>query len=254
MVINILKISLLSNGKYMNHFFRNIFIFLFVLLFISTCKKEDNNELEMGYEYYPVNLGAWYIYSVDSTFYDDFDSTINTLSYQIKEVYADTFTDLEGRLSYTINRYKRDNDSSDWIKSDVWYETITECRVERIEEDVRYEPLIFPVKNDAEWDLNSFNSYSVYNKWGRLDNTKMQIMIKDTLVGETYKADSLTYYENTATIFYEFSTYVNYEFYQAIYAKDIGLVYKKMTYYYYYYPIIPKYGVNYVQKLISYNI
>jgi hypothetical protein len=238
----------------MNPGYPAIYLFLFIFLSLASCNKDDPDDItiEMGYEYYPVSLGSWYIYSVDSTVYDDFNNTIYTISYQIKEVYADTFIDLEGRLSYNIDRYKRDNDSTDWIKTDVWYETITEYKVEKVEEDVRYEPLVFPVKNDAEWDLNSFNTYNVYNQWERKEN-KVEINLKDTLVGESYEPDTLTSYENTATVWHEYTTYISYEFYHAIYAKDIGLVHKEMTYYYYSSPGVQEYGVNYVQKLISYG-
>ena len=53
----------------------------------------------MGYDYYPYAIGNWAIYEVDSINYNDntTPTTIDTFSYQVKELYADTFTDNEGR-------------------------------------------------------------------------------------------------------------------------------------------------------------
>ncbi len=217
----------------------------------------------MGYDYYPVSLGSWFVYSVDSTVYDDNDHTVYTISYQTKEIYADTFTDNEGRLSYKIERYKREGDSSLWAISDIWYLTKTATHVEKIEEDVRYESFIFPPQNNMEWDLNSYNNFSIYSILERKktynDDSDISIDVKDTLVDKMFDLDSLTSYNNTVTVWHEFLTQINDEQYQAVYAKDIGLVYKQMIYFYsdtvYNVPIAERvtYGVRCTQKLISYG-
>ena len=248
------------------HLSSKLYLVIF-LLFISlyACKKDSNTDssnTDMGYDYYPIALGSWYIYSVDSTVHDDFTDSVYTLSYQIKEIYADTFTDNEGRLSYKIGRYKRDSDSSQWTISDIWYVTKTTNHIERIEEDVRYEPFIFPPQNETEWNLNSFNNYNVYTVWERhqtWQETAVEIEVKDTLVDKTFVLDTITSYEHTVTIWHDYQTYISDEQYHAVYAKNIGLVYKQMIYYYSDdttdVPFLERitYGVSYTQKLISYG-
>ncbi len=237
-----------------------LLLFLF-LMGLYSCKKDSSDDSfssDMGYDYYPISLGSWYVYSLDSTVYDDYTDSVYTLSYQIKEIYADTFTDNEGRLSYKIERYKRDGDSSSWAISDVWYVTKTTNHVEKIEEDVRYELLIFPVQNNTEWNLNLYNNYNVYSNWERKDDA-VGIDVKETLVNETFELDSLTSYNNTVTISHEYLTQISDEQYQAVYAKNVGMVYKQMIYYYSSNitddPIEERvsYGVSFTQKLISYG-
>ena len=249
-------------------FFMNLNKYLTILflaisiLTLSSCKKtslvdDAASTTDMGYDYYPIALGNWYIYSVDSIAYD-FEDTLYNESYQIKEIYADTFTDTEGRLSYKIERYKRANDSAQWSNSDIWYVTSTSSRVERIEEDVRYEPFVFPPQNETTWDLNSFNNYNTYNEWAREQN-KVEIEVKDTLVGQSFVLDTLTSYDNTVTVWHKYETYISYQVYKGVYAKNIGLVYKQMIYYKSNVqsmdPILDRisYGVKCTQSLVSYG-
>lgn len=247
------------NFKLSNLAFYKLIICLLVTG-LSSCKKDPDvstTTTDKGYDYYPVALGNWYVYAVDSINHNEFTGTIDTFSYQIKELYADTFSDNEGRLSYKIERYKRDNELAQWEISDIWYSTSTESRVERVEEDVRYQPFIFPPKNETEWDLNSFNSYNIYNEWEDKTN-KIEIIVKDTLVEMPFSLDSLSY-DNTVTVWHKYETYISYEKYHSVYAKNVGLVYKQMVYYYSdtfsNLPIEDRvtYGVNYTQKLLSYG-
>jgi hypothetical protein len=235
-----------------------IILIISSIINLSSCKKEDDDpiDINMGYEYYPIELGTWYIYSVDSTVYNENYDSIYTHSYQVKEMYADTFTDGEGRLSYVIDRYKRSNDSASWEKSDVWHITKTEVHIERVEENVSYEPFIFPVNtNYEEWDLNTYNSYNIYSVWSHEQNDK--IMLKDTLVGQAFSLDSTFSYSNTVTVWHEYVTAINYTLYHAVYVKDVGLVYKHMIYFDTDNTNLivteGKFGVDYTQKLVSYG-
>lgn len=240
---------------------RNYFLFsvLASLLTVFSCKKHApiEDSIDMGYEYYPLTMGDWAIYETDSIYYDTDAGIHDTASCQLKEYLSETFLDNEGRESFKIERYKRDNDSAQWAISDIWYVTPTSGRIERIEEDIRYEPFIFPVKNNTRWDLNTFNSYNIYNLWED-DDSKIEIEVKDTLVHAPYTIDSIAY-DSTVTVWHKYETLINYEVYNAVYAKNIGLLYKEMTYYYSKQitaePITERVskGVKYTQKLISYG-
>lgn len=238
-------------------------VLLIGILSLSSCKKhpDDDTSVDMGYDYYPYAIGNWAIYDVDSINYNDntTPTTIDTFSYQVKELYSDTFIDNEGRISYIIERYKRDNDSAQWDLNDIWYFTPTSSRIERIEENVRYEPFIFPVTQGVSWDLNIFNSYNIYDEWYRKDSD-FDINLEYINVGKPYTSvDMLDTYDSTTTVFYEYSTQISYEFYKAIYAKDVGMVYKQMIFYYSddvsSLPVSERviYGVSYTQQLLSYG-
>ncbi len=146
---------------------------ILVLLAISagliTCKKKDTPAPDLGYNYFPGKIGSYITYEIDS-FVQDEDLPFDTLyKYQVKEVLQSTFVDNTGRPSIRIERYKKKfNDTIPysalpWLLSDVWYATKTSTGLEKVEEDVRYLRLIFPVSDDEEdWNGNVFN---VFEEW-----------------------------------------------------------------------------------------
>ncbi|QLH44708.1 MAG: hypothetical protein HWD58_03235 [Bacteroidota bacterium] len=68
----------------------------------------------MGKEYYNLTVGYDIEYAVDSIIYDDFNQRIDTFSLEFKDAVVDTFTDNEGRLSYRIQRYYRQDSTYAW--------------------------------------------------------------------------------------------------------------------------------------------
>lgn len=143
-------------------------LFALVVLSISlfSCSKDvEEIALESVSDYYPLKLGAWHIYDVDSISYNDFTTpvTIDSISYQVKEELTDTFYDLEGNLSYEISRSKRSgNDTVDveslpWQISDIWWVKKAGENIERVEENNRYVTLLNPIKEGNTWDGNGFN-------------------------------------------------------------------------------------------------
>ena len=61
-------------------------ILLAFVIFIFSCKKDkDIVVVDLGYNYFPDKKVTFVIYQVDSLFYNDFTSTIDTFQFQIKE-------------------------------------------------------------------------------------------------------------------------------------------------------------------------
>ncbi|HIA36291.1 MAG TPA: hypothetical protein EYN89_06025 [Flavobacteriales bacterium] len=191
-------------------------IILVLLLFgIYSCKKDSPTELDMGYNYYPNNVGSRIIYDVDSIIRDDFFEpiAIDTSVYQIKEVNESVYLDSEGRETMRIERYKRSNSTMPWVIKDIWYANRTASMVERTEENIKYRKLVFPVRNDLSWNGNAANiaeewncQYSDVNMpmtLGGIDfDSTLIVNQKDENLGNTY------------------------DYFQEGYAAGIGLVYK----------------------------
>ena len=94
-----------------------LFSVLVITFLVVSCSK-DNPIVKpvISTEYYPLKIGSWHIYDVDSISYDNFTTpvTIDTASYQVMEEITDTFYGLEGSLSFELKRFKRmGNDSVD---------------------------------------------------------------------------------------------------------------------------------------------
>ena len=128
-----------------------------MLLLTLACKKEKKAEaVDLGYTYFPTEIGQYVIYQVDSISYNDFFNPvkIDTTHFQLKELVQSHFTDNEGRESDRLERYVRKNDSLPWVLRDVWYQTRTSTKAEKVEENVRFVKLIFPVEVNQKWNGN----------------------------------------------------------------------------------------------------
>src|SRR6266481_1017842 len=80
------------------------------LLFVLTsgffsCKKDAIPPPDMGYNYFPNQVGRYVIYNVDSFYYAGIPVVIDTFKFQIKEKIESMFTDNEGRPSIRLERY-----------------------------------------------------------------------------------------------------------------------------------------------------
>lgn len=190
-------------------------ILIVSLLILGSCKKDsDLRPEDMGYCYFPYEPGDYLIYDVDSTYYDDFFDTTYHLSFQIKEYYESYFYDSQGRLSIRIERWYKMTDTTDWYLRDVWYSCKTPAFAERTEENIRITRLIFPVQNHSEWDGNAFNIY---------DSEYFEYDDKD----EPYSVGSFNF-DSTVTVIQDISSNLIEDIYKSeIYARNVGLVYKK---------------------------
>ena len=125
-----------------------------------SCKEEqvlEDYELVTRSEYFPVNLGQMHVYQVDSVEYDEAVSgTITFVSTTfVRERLIDTFSDLENRMSYKLERAERKSETDPWKVTDIWVLTKTDKRVERVEENLRYIKMVFPFDQGTVWDGHS---------------------------------------------------------------------------------------------------
>ncbi len=84
-------------------------ISLVFILFIAliSCKREVVTPIDVGYGYFPTNIGHWVLYDVDSTHYDSFfNGKATHFHYQIKELIQSTYLDLQNRTTQRIERYE----------------------------------------------------------------------------------------------------------------------------------------------------
>ncbi|NJN77300.1 MAG: hypothetical protein HC803_02390 [Saprospiraceae bacterium] len=134
-----------------------IFSIFIGLLFLASCDKTTENlNIDYGYDYYPVELGKYIIYDVDSISYDPSNTVTNidTTSYQVKEEIVDTTLDNEGRTTYIIHYSTRNGNSGAWTLENV-YTTVKDVQwAERTEENLRFVKFIFPQKVGDTWDGN----------------------------------------------------------------------------------------------------
>ena len=133
------------------------------LFLISSCEKDAVIPPTPYYrDYFPAKVGSYITYMCDSIVFNDFTDVTDTFRFQIKEKYVSEFTDNSGRPAIRIERWKRD-DTTSWFLKDIWYVVKTDKQIEKVEEDQRYLKLIFPVRQDLNWNSNALNGEDSLN-------------------------------------------------------------------------------------------
>lgn len=140
--------------------------FVFTILASSSCKKDEDQPLDLGYRYFPDQVGHYVVYDVDSFFYNDFNVplTIDTFKFQLKEKIQSTYSDNQGRPTQRLERYVRFYNPSipysslPWTLRDVWAANKTRTTAEKVEENVRFVKLAFAVDIDKTWNGNAQNT------------------------------------------------------------------------------------------------
>lgn len=132
---------------------------LTLLLFISSCKKDDETivtSIDPTLQYFPIDSGLTRYYDIDSIYWDPFTNSRDTISYPLKEVNAGTFIDNQGRLAQRVERFRQDA-GGNWIIYKVWSSHRNAERAEKVEENIRFVKLAFPAANGATWNGNAYN-------------------------------------------------------------------------------------------------
>jgi hypothetical protein len=190
-----------------------ILLFLAVLVFSSCEKEQDLSSIDIGYRYFPLTVGSFITYRVDSTWYG---ITQENYQYQIKEEIVDEFVDASGQSAKVLNRYYRQTNGDTWVLIDVWTQKRTGTTAERVEENLRFVKLEFPVAEGGNWNGNAFNNLGTQQ-------------YKYVNVGK-FADVGILQFDNTITVEQKNNVnLVDEEVFYEIYAVDIGLVLRHST-------------------------
>jgi hypothetical protein len=194
-----------------------ILLCCFVAMFcIISCKKDKPvPPLNWGYNYFPNNVGHYVIYNCDSIVLDKFTGKTDTFLYQIKEVIDSIYPDNTGRPTQRIVRYKRPTDTSSWVLQKVWSGNLTTTTAERVEDNIRYVKLTFPVKANAVWN-------------GNVDNTIGEWDYQYTALDVPATVNSV-YFDSSLTVL-QLSNFngLQLQNYKEQYARNFGLIFKQV--------------------------
>lgn len=187
------------------------------MIFLVACS-EDNEmveDVDLGYRYFPVEVGMFVEYKADSIWHDQPDPQIegihDTSSYFIREVVESILDDAAGEPSVRIERYKRESEDAEWQITDVWLAKRTNENAERVEENSRLIKLAFPISSRASWDVNALN---VRDEW----MAEYDSLYVDKTIGDLFFNETITVLQR------DFKNLIDDEFAYEIYAPDVGLV------------------------------
>ncbi len=217
---------------------RNVLCCFFALIVLGTsCKREviPADDVELGKDYFPISTGHSVEYAVDSIIYNDFTKTIDSISYELKDVIGESFIDNEGRTSWIVNRFRRSDSTEVWAELVSYYVTPTSFNLEVIEDNLRFIKLVFPVKPNTNWKGNAYIS-SNFNPELQWLNNKFWIYRYANL-SEPYQTPYSVFPNCVSINQVDITTgdpsnpdeYSDRTYGKEIYAKNVGLVYKELT-------------------------
>lgn len=140
---------------------RNSFLPILVLallIFTGCRKKEEAKGPDLGYAYWPEDVGHWVEYNVDSIVYNDFADSVERYSFQLRDEIVETFTDLEGRPTQRVERFRRWNDSAQWELVETHVQNRLVQSAQQVEGNTRYIKLQFPPHAGDRWNGNATNA------------------------------------------------------------------------------------------------
>jgi len=199
----------------------SIVLSVLLLSALTSCRKEKNTVVDPGYNYFPNNVGHYVVYDVDSIVYDDFNSTVDTFKFQLKEYIQSIFMDNANRPTQRIERYKRKFNKSvsytliPWVLQDVWSANLTNAAAEKVEENQRFVKLVFAVSKNKTWNGNAQNTlgaqdykYTFVHEPAFIGGTNFDSALVVTQLDKENLIEKQSYYE--------------------VYAKNTGMVSKQV--------------------------
>lgn len=212
--------------------FRILILSCITLCVFHSCSEEKTIELDesiYGYHYFPLDIGKYWVYQIDSTIVDDAGSTILKTTSYVREEIESMYINENGVEEYRIERSYSKDLNGEYIVTDAWKAERNDSYASKTEENLRFIKLIFPIVKDADWSGNHFDELTridiageriwVYKDWGnyRIESRGKTIEVK----GETY--------ENVVEVLQsDFESDIERRYSKESYAPNVGLVKKEM--------------------------
>ena len=207
-------------------------IFVSAILLLAGCKQDvDTTKLSPYlYDYTPVNVGHTVIYDVDSVRFNYLNGDtqqVDTFHYQLKLVVQDTFLDVNSKVNFRMETWKRVDTTQPFIIDHAWYCFTTRNTFEIVENDLHFIKFVFPPVMGANWQGNEYlpandtvaDTYRPYAGW-----TYTVTSVNAPTTVNNMRFDS-------TVVITEINTEPRDKVYGALsrntYARHIGLIYKE---------------------------
>jgi hypothetical protein len=202
----------------------NIYLLILMISILSiSCKKNEvlvgNQSVDLSF--FPVHTGYWTEYEVDSTVHYDsddifeVDTDIGYFHFFVREEFDLPFVNGENQNTAVINRYRRDNDTLPWTYMNKWTANVDPYSAQKVEDNVRFVRLSFPIKSNASWNGNAYNFFSE-------EEYSYEDLYEPMTFGNLHFDSTVTVLQN------DFTSRINKIYKKEIYAAHAGLVYKQL--------------------------
>ena len=208
-----------------------LLIFSCLCIVFVSCDETEDFVLDTKEAYYPLEIGKYITYSVDSIRYSSASgggTNIDTSTFQWREMVVDTFRDSANRLVYEVERMRRNNPSQSWSLVNVLAVTKTAEKIEWVENNRRFVKMFFPLKLE--------DTSNVFQYFDELELVAVNGEVIEAFKGWEYLVDELDVpssvnnfsFDSTSTVSYANSeNVIEIRLAKEQYAKNIGLVAKE---------------------------
>ena len=192
-----------------------IIIFSSILFFACDNFNSKLPSPQDGGNFFYPNIGKSIVYDVEDTQYE-LTGKFTVKTYQLKEVNALTFKDIDGKEAQRIERYRRENDSQKWAIDSIFIVKIEIDKALKTENNVTYVKISFPIKEGLKWNGNAYNS---------LGNDTYELK----KVNQPFQTNGQKFDNTFSVIQQNDSTLVDLKTRIEVYAEGIGLIYQNKT-------------------------
>lgn len=211
--------------------------FAFIIFLFASCKKENATFITASVnDYYPLQVGKYITYDLDSTIFTNFNQTLTVRHYQAQYRVDEQITDNLGRQGYTIYRYLRQDSTQNWTIDNVFTVFPTGKSIEYIQDNLRFIKLMEPITEGFSWKGNSYLAFDPYRSYVFANPAFMEdwnYTFQDVNAPSTIGSKT---FENTIIVFevsdstgdpkIQGTQYAEKTYSIEKYAKDVGLIYK----------------------------
>ena len=190
---------------------------------------------DLGLEYFPLEVGRYIDYQVEDIQYTLLNPP-DTNRYQIRELIAEEFTDIEGNPAFRLERYRRIDANASWRLDSVWQAKRNNNQAIIIQNNRALIKLVFPLEEGIEWVGTAFFKNTKTDTV--INNMTQDTTIQETFIGDRYEIQRFNQpltlgsfsFDSTLTVIQKNdSNRVNIDRRKEVYAANVGLVYKDST-------------------------
>lgn len=198
-------------------FNKAIAITMLSAVLVISCKTDNIRSSSGFYQYYPLKVGNYLIYSADSIKYFNAIVTVkkpDTVIYQVMDSIQSEFKDATGENVFRIQESRRKSKTDPWKIARVFTRSINTLNAQETDGNNRFIKLIFPVQQNRQWNPDLYNT---------TDSTLM-FNAQYVQVHQPYTAQNLIFDSTVLVQLQADSTLISKNVYNERYAAEIGLI------------------------------
>ena len=148
-----------------------LFVLVSSVIFNACNKSTEVLDVAAINDYYPLQVGKYVTYNLDSTVYINFGTKDTVIKYQVKHQIDGQLSDNLGRPGYRVTRYIRKTAANPWVPDNTFMAVPTDFAMEFIENNMRFLKLKGPIREAFTWKGNShIDTYSLNSNVKYLDD------------------------------------------------------------------------------------